>query len=515
MARAPGAVTVTVEPARNVQHAGAHLSAVEALMWTVDRDPVLSVTFGSITVLDRPPDMDRLSARMSRAMAAAPRLRQRVVDSPNPFATPQWCDDPDPDPAYHLRRVTLPPPGSIDQLHEFAATVVADPFDRTRPLWQFWVVDGLVGGQAALVLKMHHTITDGVGGVRLWEQFIDFERHPRPDDPSGADDPGARAVANDPHPADDPHVADDPVADVTAPASRWRPVSAVESVASAVGSVASAVATTARTGVNLAHQSSSSVVALARHPSRATQLPGRSMAATRSTVRQVVVTDGSRSQMWADRSMHRTVRTVDIDLTDARDAAHRLGGTINDLFVTAVAGACGAYHRQRGIAVTDLRMAMPVSVRRDRVVGGNAFVPTRVLIPAGEPDPVRRFAQIHRVLTTVRDEPVLALGDMVATLANLLPPAVAVRLARQQVGSVDFTTSNVRASATKLYIGGSRIEATYPMGPLGGTAFNASMLSYAGVINIGLHIDHGAIDDPDLLTDCLKAEFSALIDHSR
>ena len=509
MARAPREVTATVETDSNVQHAGAHLSAVEALMWTVDRDPVLSVTFGSITVLDRPPDMDRLSARMSRAMAAAPRLRQRVVDTPNPFATPQWCDDPDPDPAYHLRQVTLPSPGSVDQLHEFAATVVADPFDRARPLWQFWVVDGLAGGQAAMVLKMHHTITDGVGGVRLWEQFIDFERHPRPAGPSGADDPGDRSVAND------PLVADNPVADVTAPASRWSPVSAVGSVASAVGSVASAVAITARTGVNLAHQSSSSVVALAQNPSRATQWPSRSMAATRSTVRQVVVTDGSRSPMWAERSMHRSVRTVDIDLADARDAAHHLGGTINDLFVTAVAGACGAYHRQRGIVVTDLRMAMPVSVRRDRVVGGNAFVPTRVLIPAGEPNPVRRFAQIHKVLTIVRDEPVLALGDMLATLANLLPSAVAVRLARQQVGSVDFTTSNVRASATKLFIGGSRIEATYPMGPLGGTAFNASMLSYAGVINIGLHIDHGAIDDPDLLTDCLKAEFSALIDHSR
>jgi hypothetical protein len=84
---------------------------------------------------------------------------------------------------------------------------------------------------------------------------------------------------------------------------------------------------------------------------------------------------------------------------------------------------------------------------------------------------------------------------------------------------VDFTTSNVRASPVKLYIGGSRIEATYPLGPLGGTAFNASMLSYAGMINVGVHIDNTAVDDPELLVECLNAQFEELLsygsDHNR
>lgn len=482
------------EPPGGVEHAGSNLSDVEALMWTVDRDPVLSATFGSITVLDGYPNMDRLEARMARAMAAAPRLRQRVVETTNPLATPQWRDAPDPDTGHHLRRVTLASPGALEQLYEFAATVVADPFDRTRPLWQFWVVDGLAGGRAALVLKMHHTITDGVGGVRLWEQFIDFERHDSPSPPS---DPDAGERSNHPQ-----------ASLGLAPAHAGS-----DSPGALMGAVAAAVGTTARSGFDLAQRSSAAVLDLAHHPSRASALPGRSLAVARSTLRQVVVTDGRRSPLWTERSMHRAMRTLDIDLAAARASAHQLGGTINDLFVTAVAGAAGEYHQRRGMAITDLRMAMPVSVRRDRVVGGNSFVPTRVLVPAGQPDPVRRFDEIHRLLATVRNEPVLALGGAVATMANLLPAMVAVRLARQQVGSVDFTTSNVRASPVKLYIGGSRIEATYPLGPLGGTAFNASMLSYAGMINVGIHIDNGAVDDPELLVECLNAQFEELLSY--
>jgi WS/DGAT/MGAT family acyltransferase len=507
-----------VEPTDRVQHTGSHLSEVEALMWTVDRDPVLSATFGSITVLDRYPDMALMTARMGRAMAAAPRLRQRIVDSPNPFTTPQWCDDPDPDTNHHLRQVSLAAPGSMDQLYEFAATVIADPFDRTRPLWQFWVVDGLAGGRAALVLKMHHTITDGVGGVRLWEQFIDFERHDAHSPDPGHDisherntgnkrntrhggESGGEGGTNDGRNTGD---AQRPAVSSDIPGDR--------AARAAVGVVTSALGASARHGIHLAQRSTSAVLDLARHPGRTVSLPGRSIAAARSTIRQVVVTDGPRSPLWADRTMHRAVRTADISLADARAAAHRMGGTINDLFVTAVTGAAGAYHRQRGATVTELRMAMPVSVRRDKVAGGNAFVPTRMLVPADESDPVHRFRRIHELLSTVRGEPVLALGDMVATVANVLPSAVAVRLARQQVGSVDFTTSNVRASPTKLYIGGSRIEATYPLGPLGGTAFNASMLSYAGTINLGVHIDSGAVDDPELLMECILQEFRLLLD---
>jgi diacylglycerol O-acyltransferase / wax synthase len=471
------------------ERASSHLSEVEALMWTVDRDPVLSATFGTITLLDCHPDMARLVARMGRAMAAAPRLRQCVIEPTHPFTTPHWSDDPNPDPSHHLRQVTLDRPGSIDQLTDFAAGVLAEPFDRSRPLWQFWVVDGLADGGAALVLKMHHTITDGVGGVRLWEQFIDFERHdathPTGDDPTAP--PGPGTGPGSPRGAEPPSI----------------PV---------VGAVASAVGATARRGFGLAQRTSAAVFDLAIHPRRAAGLPGQSLAVTRSALRQIVVTDRSRSPLWAERSLERSVRTVDVDLDACRTAAHALGGTINDLFVTAVAGAAGAYHRHRGVSITDLRMAMPVSVRRDREAGGNAFVPTRMLVPAGEPDPVRRFELIHAELATVRDEPGLGLGEMVATVANLLPSAVAIQLARQQVGSVDFTTSNVRAARTKLYIGGARLEATYPVGPLGGTAFNASVLSYAGQMNIGIHMDHGAIDDPDLLVACLVDEFNQLLD---
>ena len=158
-------------------------------MWRVDKDPHLSSTFGTVSVLDRPPDFDALRARMERATWAVPRLRWRVQPAPVNLSAPTWVDDPDFDIDNHVRRIALPKPGSMRQLLDLATLLVNDSFDRMRPLWQFIVIEGLRGGKAALVQKMHHTITDGEGGVQMSLQFLDFERDappPPPIDRAGA-----------------------------------------------------------------------------------------------------------------------------------------------------------------------------------------------------------------------------------------------------------------------------------------------------------------------------------------
>ena len=167
-------------------------------MWRLEKDPHLSSTFANVTMLDRSPDFDALRPRMERATWAVPRLRQRVQPAPANLSAPTWVDDPDFDIDLHVRRIALPKPGTLRQLLDLATLIVADPFDRTRPLWQFVVVEGLRGGKAALIQKMHHTITDGEGGVQLSLQFLDFERDappPPPIDPRLAVDVAAAAAA--------------------------------------------------------------------------------------------------------------------------------------------------------------------------------------------------------------------------------------------------------------------------------------------------------------------------------
>ena len=152
------------------------MSDAEGLMWRLEKDPYLSSSFGNVTVLDGRIKFDHLRRRMGRAVEAIPRLHQRVQPAPANLSAPQWVDDPHFDLDFHVRHVALPKPGSMRQLLDLATLIVADPFDRTRPLWQFTLVDGLSKGRSALVQKMHHTITDGEGGVKLSLQFLDFER---------------------------------------------------------------------------------------------------------------------------------------------------------------------------------------------------------------------------------------------------------------------------------------------------------------------------------------------------
>ncbi|MGA0879336.1 MAG: wax ester/triacylglycerol synthase domain-containing protein, partial [Ilumatobacteraceae bacterium] len=152
------------------------MSDAEALMWRLDKDPYLSSTFANISILDRAPDFDRLRRRMERAAVAIPRLHQRVQAAPANLTPPIWVDDPDFDIDYHVRRVALPAPGSMRQMLDLATLITNDPFDRTRPLWQFVVIEGLADGRAALVEKLHHTIADGEGSVQLSLQFFDFDR---------------------------------------------------------------------------------------------------------------------------------------------------------------------------------------------------------------------------------------------------------------------------------------------------------------------------------------------------
>lgn len=451
------------------------MTDAEALMWNLEKDPSLRSAFLNITFLDAHPDFDRFRSRISRAVSQIPRLRQRVVPSPARLAPPEWTDDPSFDLDYHVRRIAMPAPGSDRQLLDWAALHFQDPFDRARPLWEYTIVEGLDGGRAALLAKMHHTITDGVGGVRMSAMFIDLERD-----------------------------AADPEPPATAPFVE-RPEGVVESLVDAITHGA-------RRQLGISKRAAALAADAVIHPERIAHGAGELGEVARSVLRQLIVTDRAHSPVWSGRrSLGRRFEILSLDLDRLKDVAHTLGGTVNDAFVCGVAGGAGAYHRELGVEIDDLRVSVPVSTRDDRSAGGNAFTPLRVLVPCGTKDPKERFRIVRERLGATKRERALSLTDTFAALLNALPTAMVVNLARQQTETVDFATSNVRGAPWDLFIAGAHILANHPMGPTAGTAFNATVLSYRDSLDMGINVDTAAVEDPDLLRECISASFGELL----
>lgn len=448
-----------------------HMSDNEALMWHLEKDPAFASSFASITLLDRTPSIERLRARLAHAVVAVPRLRQRVVANVGRFSPPMWVDDPEFDLAHHVWRVAVPSPGTEAELHELAVRLLLEPFERSRPLWEFVVIEGLVDGRAALFQKMHHTITDGEGGVRLAEQFVDLEREP--------DEP-------------DPAVVPLPVPEE----------------AGFVGAAREVVGHNARRAGGLARRVTRSVVTnpvgTARGIGHAVQEVDRSLRPARTSGAAVG------SPLWQPRTLKRWFGSIQVPLDEAKRVGKVLGGTVNDVFVAGALAGAAAYHHERGVRPDRFRVAMPVSTRRGGTAGGNAFAITTTDLPVPA-DPLEACAVVHEGLAGVKGS---AAGDLLGNLAmvvNLLPTSVITSFARDAAGAVDFTVSNVRGAPAELYIAGARCDAVLPMGPISGTAFNLSTLSYNGSLDMGLVVDAGAVADPPGLRDHLAAAYDALL----
>jgi diacylglycerol O-acyltransferase len=454
------------------------MSDTEAIMWAVEKDPALRSDFTNITILEGKPDETRVRAKIDAALDEIPRLRQRVVSPPLRLAPPEWRDDPTLDLEYHLRKVAVPSPGGMRELLDLAAAVSAPPLDRSRPLWEFTLVEGLTDGRVALLQRVHHAVTDGVGGLRLSLSLVDFE----PDAPAG---PGA-ATSGEREDAD----------------PRTTPA----------GVLADALRYSTRRQVELARQGLGAAAHLAAHPDEARRDVVGAAQLAASVRRQVLVTEPARSALLRNRSLGRRFEVRQVALDAVKDVATALGGSVNDVFVTAVAGALGTYHERMGEPCDELRMAMAVSLRtHGGESGGNSFAPSRVLVPVGPKDPAARFARVAERVAAVRQEPALGAAGSLAGLLAPLPTSLLVALTRSQARTIDFATSNLRGSPVDLYVGGARIAANFPMGPRTGCALNVTLLSYKGSLDLGLNLDPAAVTDPDALLECLDESFADLI----
>jgi diacylglycerol O-acyltransferase len=451
------------------------MSEAEGLLWRLEKDPFLSSNVANVTILDRPLDFARLVRRMERATQLVPRLRQRVQTAPANLSPPSWVDDAGFEITFHVRHIALPPPGGMRQLLDLAVLFAADPFERARPLWEFLVVDGLEGGRAALIQKFHHTMVDGEAGVRLMAHFVDLERD--------APEPAAPRVEELPPSEPEPE-----------------PVTPAEALRDLVTS-----------GLRLPIGALRQATELMADPAR---IPAASVAAydtVRATIMQLTDTERARSPLWVERSLRRRLDVLRAPIDATKNAAKALGGTLNTAFVTVAATAAGRYHAQLGAPVDVLRASMAISTRTEDS-GANAYTLGRLLVPTGDMPTAERFAIIGEAASTARAGSATANLDTLATVAAALPLSLVSRVARQQTQTVDFATSNVRAAPFAVYVAGAKIVENYPIGPLGGVAFNLTLMSYDGSLDVGLHSDAAAVAEPDLLRTLMEEAFEELLE---
>jgi len=448
------------------------MSDAEGLMWRLEKDPHLSSAFANVTILDRSPDFDLLMRRMDRATQVVARLRQRVQPMPVNLTAPMWVDDPNFDIHYHVRHMALPKPGSIRQLLDLASLIACDPFERTRPLWQFTVVDGLRGGRSALIEKLHHTIADGETSVAMSLQFLDFERD--------APEPAAIEPDERVEPEPDPQANQDLLRDMIAGSLRV-PLGLVRQIRDLLADP---------TGIPDAGNAAADTI--------------------KGLISQLSDTEQAHSPLWTKRSLQRRIEVLRAPFDETRAAARALGGTLNTAFLTAAAEAAGAYHRELGSPVDSLRASMAVSTRTD-ASGSNAFSLARMMVPTSDMPIGERFQLIQAATGAAREASAGGSLEALAALAATLPTSVVTRLAKQQAQTVDFATSNVRGAPMPLYVAGAQILENYPVGPLGGVAFNLTLLSYDHSLDMGVNIDAAAVAEPELLRRCMERAFNDLV----
>lgn len=447
------------------------LAAFDAVMVGVEDDPVLRSVIIALLVLDTEPDREAAVDRIDRMTLAVSKFRQRVVGNPWSLVPPRWETDPNFDLLYHLRWHRAPfDDGTLGPALATARSMAEQDFDRARPLWEVTLVSGLPQGRAAVVMKIHHAITDGMGALQLAAALFDLERAPE------------RVQAAKPTP---------PEAEQLDLLARVFQGIQYEST-----SVLRGVRSVATGAPRLALRA-------ARHP---LGTAGDTKDFVASATRVLAPASTPLSPVMTGRSLSTHLDFVEVPFADLRTAAKAQAATINDAYLAVVTGALGRYHREHGSPVEALRVNMPVNLRQpgDSTAGGNAWVPARFPVPVAHTDAAVRMRELGPLLLQARTEPALMLSQPAYRLLATLPRPIATVLAGGLMKGTDVAATNVPGPPMPVFFAGAKVDRLMPFAPKGGAAVNFALFTYAGVAQIAVNIDTAAIPDAEAFMRCVR-----------
>jgi WS/DGAT/MGAT family acyltransferase len=409
-----------------------------------------------------------------------PRYRQKLATPPLETGRPLWVDDPSFNLEYHVRHTALPAPGSEEQLFLLTSRIASQQLDRSKPLWENWLVEGLADGRFALIMKTHHSLVDGVAGVDLATVLFDLEREPQP--PSEALEP-------------------------------WRPRSEPKGAELVVAGLRGMVTTSA--GL------------LARALAAASR-PGSSFGFLRDAA------EGVGEIVWAGLNPapetplnvpigpHRRYAVVRQQLSEFKEVKDAFGGTVNDVVLTVVSGALAEWLHSRGIRTEGLEMRalVPVSVRtkEHKNTLGNKITVMRGPLPVYIEDPVARLRFVRAAMDGLKESKQAEGAATLAAVNNLAPPTVLAQASRLNFSTRLFNliVTNIPGPQLPLYVLGRKLEDVFPVAFLPENhALAIAIMSYNGGLDFGLLGDYDALPDIDMIADGIAASLAELLDVAR
>jgi WS/DGAT/MGAT family acyltransferase len=439
-------------------------------------DAVTHMHIGSVGIFEGPPPgpgevKDAIAARLP----LVPRYRQKVRFVPFALGRPVWVDDPYFNLDYHVRRTALPSPGGDDELRNLVGRVMSQQLDRSKPLWELWVAEGLDSGCWALISKTHHCMVDGVSGTDLLSVIMSSDRESEVK-PSGA----------------------------------WHPEREPNSVSLVTHSLSG------RAGSP--YEATRTALAAVRGPRRVAKKAvdtGRGLVNFRT-----LLAPGATSSLNGPIGPHRRWDWARARLSEIKRIRELHGGTVNDVVLAVITRGFRELLLSRGESVDDkvIRTLVPVSVRADEERGtyNNKVSAMFAELPIGLEDPDERLRAVHEQMQHLKQSGQAVAAERLTALSGFAPAmllALAGRVGtRLPQTAVNTVTTNVPGPQKPLYLVGKRMLEAFPFVPLGGhVRVGIAIFSYDGGINFGVTGDRDTADDIDVLCRGIEAGVAELL----
>ncbi|MFN8625461.1 MAG: wax ester/triacylglycerol synthase family O-acyltransferase [Candidatus Binatia bacterium] len=417
-------------------------------------------------------DIERIRRTIESRLHLVPRFRQRLAYIPFE-RLPIWVDDERFRLSYHVRHASLPRPGDDRELKRLVGRIMSQPLDRSRPLWEMWLIEGLAGDRFALVSKNHHCMVDGVSAADVMAAIL----QPTPDTAIVPPHPWAPRS----HPSEARLLFDQLQRRATQATTAWQAM---------------------RTAIN--------------HPESAVRTLGQSFAGVLEAVAPAL-SPVSETPINVRVGPHRRFDWLNMDLRDLKAVTRALGGTINDLVLTITSGALREYFAQRGIAVNglEIRAMVPVALRTGEERGhlGNRLTEIVVPIPVRVADPVARLRAVQRTTANLKRSRHALGAQVLTTVSEWTVPSLlgqVVRLA-SRAGACNLVVTNVPGPQIPLYLCGAPMRTAYPVVPLfENMGITVGLFSYNGGLFWGVNGDWEAMTDLHEFQQAIESSFRSL-----